>query len=369
MRFCVEFVALPELVLARCARPKIRGRSTYTVLGFLGYAIASIVGGVLASAWDFSLAERLVALVGPPVAFIVVVTCATVLKGREWIVFYQATFGAVAAVVALGFAIDGRVWRLVDVAVLGIGVFLSFGRLGCFSVACCHGRPARRGVVYGAAHVAVGFWARWAGRPLFPVQLVESAGSFALVAAGMLASGTPGTAALVYGTGYAVLRFALELVRGDPVRPYAYGLSEAQWCCLATVALCASARPAAWTLGGLGLVLAGAIVLVARRRARELFQPPHLHELDTVCDAILADPAHGRRDTRLGVGASLHTLPDGRLDWVMSSTHPVWSATAARKIAAALWPDAEIIEGRTPGVVHVLVSPVQDLIRSALPPG
>lgn len=345
-----------ELALARCAQPKLRGRSTYTVLGFLGYAVASCFGAVLASAWDFSLGERLVALVVPPIAFIVVVTCATVLKGREWIVFYQATFGAVAAVVVVGLAIDAHVWRLLDVLVLGTGVFLAFGRIGCFHVACCHGRPARRGVSYGPAHVAVGFWRRWEGRPLFPVQLVESAASLGLVGAGMLASDTPGTAALVYGAGYSVVRFGLELLRGDPARPFAYGLSEAQWCCLATAALCAIARPAAWTFIALGAVVAGSVLLVVRRRARELFQPPHLHELDAICDAILADPSHARRDTRLGVGASLHTLPDGRLDWILSSAHPVWSVSAARRIVAALWPEAEIVEGRTAGVVHALVT-------------
>jgi hypothetical protein len=345
-----------ELELSRCARPTIRGRSTYTVLGFAGYAVASIFCAVLASAWSFTLGERLVALVAPPVAFIAVVTTATVLKGREWIVFYQTTFGGVAAVVALGFAIDARVWRLLDVAVLGIGVFLVLGRLGCFSVACCHGRLARRGVAYGAGHVAAGFWRRWQGRPLVPVQLVESAGTLALVVAGVLASATPGNAALVYGAGYAVLRFALELWRGDSARPYAFGLSEAQWSCLATATLCALARPAIWTLVPLAVVVAGAAVLVARRHARALFLPPHLHELGEACDAILADAKHARRDTRLGVGVSFHLLPDGRHDWILSSTHPVWSVAAARRLADALWPAFELVEGRTPGVIHVLVA-------------
>jgi prolipoprotein diacylglyceryltransferase len=73
-------------------------------------------------------------------------------------------------------------------------------------------------VAYGDAHVAVGFWKRWKGRTLVPVQLVESAGSAVLVAIGLLASAEPGRAAIAYGAGYAVLRFVLELYRGDPVR-------------------------------------------------------------------------------------------------------------------------------------------------------
>jgi hypothetical protein len=327
------------------------------VLGLVGYGTASIVGTALAIAWDLTLGERLVALVAPPLTFIAVIAIATALKGREWIVFYQAAFGVLAVVVLAGLAIDARVWRLVDIATLGIGTFLVFGRLGCFSVACCHGRPARRGVVYRDAHVAVGLWRRWAHRPLVPVQLIEAAGTLALVTAGLLGSGTPGRAAIVFSGGYAVLRFALELVRGDPVRPFAYGLSEAQWCCLAVGALCAITRPSMWTLALAGALAAGATALVARRRRRELVLPPHLHELDLLCDTVLADPVHARRDTGLGVGASCHVLPDGRLDWVLSSVHPAWSAATARAITAALWPDAEVVEGRTPGVVHAIVAP------------
>ncbi len=345
-----------ELALARCARPKVGGRSTYTVLGFLGYGVASMFGAVLASVWGLTLGERLIAIGAPPIAFIIVVTCATALRGREWIVFYQTMAGGVVSVVALGLAIDGHVPRLLDIAVLGTGVFLVIGRIGCFHVACCHGRPARHGVVYGAAHVAVGFWRRWSGRPLFPIQLVESAGTLGLVIAGLVVSETPGAATLAFTIGYAIMRFGLELLRGDPVRPFAYGLSEGQWWSLASAGICAVVHPSMWTVGALCVVSCGAIVLVARRRARELGEPPHLHELDAICDQVLADPAHARRDTRLGVGVSLHVLPDGRRDWILSSAHPRWSPAMAHRIAMALWPSHEIVKGRSPGVVHVIVA-------------
>ena len=345
-----------RLLLARCARPTIGKRSTYTVLGFAGYAVATIVGVVLALRWQLALGERAIALIVPPAMFVMTVAIATALKGREWIVFYQALFAAVAGVVVAGLVADARVWRLVDVAVLGIGTFLVLGRIGCFHVACCHGKPARFGVIYGDAHVAAGFWGRLAGRPLVPVQLLESAASALLVGAGLLASATPGTAALVYASGYACVRFALELVRGDPARPYAHGLSEAQWSSLGVAAVAALARPTWWTLAALGAIVLVAAILVGRRRARELLLAPHLGELDRVFGAILADPARGRRDTRLGVGVSCHDLPDGRRDWVMSSAHPAWSATTARRLASALFGDVELVEGRTPGVMHVLES-------------
>lgn len=347
-----------SLSLSHCAKPTVGARrwSTYTVLGCLGYAVASAFAAILTWHWHFTLGMRLTTLVAPPVAFIAVVTVATAIAGRELIVFYQTAVAGVLAVTVLGLATGGSVWRQLDVAVLGIGVFLVFGRLGCFHVACCHGRLARRGVVYGDEHVAVGFWKRWRGRPLVPVQLIESAGSAVLVAIGLVASGEPGRATIAYATGYSLLRFVLELYRGDPVRPLARGLTEAQWFANAACIAVAVAWPALWTIGAaMALVIASA-VLVQQRPQRELFLPQHLCEIDRICTKVLSEPSHARRESSLGVGISSQALPDGRMDWILSSaTHPRWSSRAARRIADSLWQRHEVIEGHTPGVVHVIV--------------
>jgi len=340
--------------LTRFARPRIGARSTYTVLGFIGYAVATALAMVLCIAWDLTLGERLIALVAPPIAFILVVAVATAIVGHEWIVFYQTAIAGVVTTAISGAIAGASTWRLLDVAVLGIGAFLVFGRLGCFAVACCHGRPARVGVVYGADHVVAGFWPRWRGRRLFPIQLVESAASLGLVIAGLLLSDVPGRAAIVYADGYAAVRFALELVRGDPLRPFVGGLSEAQWWSLAVTAALAIAWPSPWTLvAALALVIA-AVSLIVRRRRRELFLPPHLRALDRACNETFGDASHARRDTPLGVGVSCRKLDDGSYDWVMSSTHPAWSVAAATRLARALFREPEVIEGRTPGLVHII---------------
>jgi hypothetical protein len=338
--------------------PTLLGRSAYTVLGFLGYAVATAVATALAVSWQLALGDRLVAMLGPPLAFLAVTTIATAIKGREWIVFYQAAAGAIAAVVVAGLAIGADLPRVLDVTVLGIATFLVFGRIGCFHVACCHGRPARRGVTYDERHVALGLWAACARRPLVPVQLIEATGVAALVGAAVALAPPPGHAAAGVAVGYAALRFALEAARGDPVRPVALGVSEAQWWCLATATACAIALPRAWTIAAAAVLAAAALGLVVTRRRRELVEPFHAAELDRICAAVLADPAHARRDTALGLGASCHPLPDGRLDWIWSSPHPAWSAAAAARLCRALWPGAEVIPGRTPGVVHVVAPAV-----------
>lgn len=77
--------------LTRCARPTLTSRriSTYTIMGFAGYAAANVVGIVLARLWDLTLLERLVGFFAPGLAFIVVVTIASAIVGRERIVFYR----------------------------------------------------------------------------------------------------------------------------------------------------------------------------------------------------------------------------------------------------------------------------------------
>lgn len=340
----------------RCAPPTLTARktSTYTVLGFAGYVIASLTGAALSVAWNLTLAERLIGLLIPPIAFLIAVTAASAIVRRERIVFYQTAIAGVVATAVVSAIAGVRVARLVDLATLGIGTFLVFGRIGCFAVGCCHGTLGR-GVVYGPAHVRAGFWARWEGRALWPVQLFESAASAVLVVAGVIAAGVPGTAAILYIVGYAVVRFALELIRGDAPRPYWRGVSEAQWLALASAIACAAWRPHPIVIAAAAALAVATAVLVRRADRRELFLSPHLHELDAVCNRVLADPAHARRETSRGVALSCYAMPDGRLDWVMSSNHRAWSVAAGRRLAIALWREHEVVEGRAPGIIHVIV--------------
>lgn len=338
------------VMLTRCARPALRGISAYTILGAAGYVAATVLAVYLGDRWQLTTTERLIGCIAPPAAFVLTVAASAALRGDETIVFYETAGAAVGSVAMLG-AIDGaHVERLLDLTTLGIGVFLVFGRLGCLAVGCCHGRPGR-GITYGPAHVALGFWARWSGRPLWPIQLVEATASAALVIAAFARSAVPGVATLIYAIGYASVRFPLELARGDATRPYAWGVSEAQWFALATVALCAAWRPSQGTVGAFAALAAATVVLIATRRRRELWSAAHLHELDLV---MAAAREGATAETSLGVAVSRHGLDDGRIDWVLSSRHPAWSAHAARRIAAALWPSFELIEGRTLGVVHVI---------------
>jgi len=341
------------VVPTRCTGPTIRGRSAYTVLGFLGYAVSNILGIILASLWGFSLRERLIVFLVPPLAFVAVVFTARLVLREERIVFYQVATAAVGSVVLVGLSVGADVTRCMDAVVTGVGTFLVFGRLGCFRVACCHGRPAKFGVTYGPDHVRVGFWSRWSGRRLWPVQLVESGVTLALVAIALGAGwDTPGRPTLIYAIGYGVCRFFLETRRGDATRPHAYGLSEAQLTSLLTLVVCSIWRPSLWSLVAVALVAIASLRIALVRKRSELEAPPHIREVDKLCSAAAASGE--RRESTLGLMVSCHRLPDGRNDWVMSSTHPAWSEATANRIASMLWKDHEVLSGRTPGVIHVL---------------
>jgi hypothetical protein len=211
------------------------------------------------------------------------------------------------------------------------------------------------------------------GTRLLPVQAVESAGVATLVAAGVitvLAGAEPGIAAALYVTGYAVLRFGLEWLRGDLGRRTARGLSEAQWTSvvlsvLVVVGGWTGVLPAAtWHAVAAALLTAVAVVLAVRGvPPRRLLDPGHVEELRHL---LMHAPATAPgttvtvRRTSLGIGLS-HGQIDGREHYAVSG--PGLSGQRATDVARAiLWlrhagQDGEIVAGPA-GVYHVVVRPL-----------
>lgn len=152
----------------------------------------------------------------------------------------------------------------------------------------------------------------------------------------------------------------LHLLGGDEER--VAGLGErgrrGSLRCLPFADLCAIAvavwRPGPPTLGVASALVAALATMVALRRRRELVLSPHVHELGRLRATAVehSEPL----ETSLGVALSCYPLPDGRLDWVLSASHPSWSAETARRLAADLWPGGEVVLGRTPGVIHVIAA-------------
>jgi phosphatidylglycerol:prolipoprotein diacylglycerol transferase len=190
---------------------------------------------------------------------------------------------AAAAIVALLFA-RREGWSFGDVGDLfapALAVGHAFGRLGCFAAGCCFGKEttARFGVAFPRSSVAFDVLER-AGAipigasetpPLHPTQLYEAAGELALF--GLLCAlrprlrRRPGALLLCYLGLYALLRFVIEIFRGDVLRGFPIELETPR------LALWLGLPPAepiflsAGQIGSLLTIAAVAAALIWRHRA------------------------------------------------------------------------------------------------------
>jgi hypothetical protein len=250
---------------------------------FSGFQVCGVAGALAATVLittfgvPLGLDERF--LVALPVAavltFLSLAMATKVLSGTERLVAYHHQV-AVVAVAALLLRLGSRpLLPYLDLTVLGLGLFLSFGRVGCLMAGCCHGRVSSPGVR--SSHAG-------GSERYLPVQAVEAAWLAAVVAVGcaMLLRGAPPGAVLAwYSIAYACARFATEFGRGD-VRPFVAGLSEAQWTSAALAVAVVAAELAGllpavrWHATAavlLALVVVAAVVRAAARQRAMVHEP------------------------------------------------------------------------------------------------
>lgn len=148
-------------------------------------------------------------------------------------VFYGGLYGGVLA----GFIVIKvrklSVGQYGDIFAVALPLFHAFGRVGCFFAGCCYGIPWENGIsgrVMGSGNVE--------SVARFPVQLCES-GILLLLASLLLLlflkNKFSGELMGVYLASYAVIRFALEFLRGDEIRGRLFALSTSQWISLFTL--------------------------------------------------------------------------------------------------------------------------------------
>lgn len=140
-------------------------------------------------------------------------------------------------------------WMFADWCVLGIPLAQMFGRLGCVAAGCCYGREAYHldaagnviadvplALSYPVGSLAYSGLVQRASPetlqlmqhlhstvPLFPSQLLESAGSvvvFAILAVMASRKWFHGQLVVMYAVLYSIMRSLIELTRGDTERGY-----------------------------------------------------------------------------------------------------------------------------------------------------
>ncbi|MBL7200021.1 MAG: prolipoprotein diacylglyceryl transferase, partial [Anaerolineae bacterium] len=177
--------------LDKVVRPRIRLLGSwipaFQVCGGIGAALAALLGAALAAYQGLS-PWMMVAIGLTAVSVLLGLTMVTkVISGEERIVNYHHQAGVLVVTAVLLRLGSYPLLPYLDVVMLGVGLFIACGRIGCLMMGCCHGRPHPWGVRYRQGHVAFGFAPTYVGVRLYPVQAVESLWLFCVVLGGSIA--------------------------------------------------------------------------------------------------------------------------------------------------------------------------------------
>ena len=302
----------------------------FRLFGAAGFAAGVVAGLGIAPSLGVGAGTVVAMFVLAVLTYLSLAALATVIAGEPVLVFYHH---AVAVAVVLAVASAWLGWPVLphlDVYAVSLMAFLAVARLGCLTVGCCHGAPhdprtPLGAVVYGDAHADDGFPHHLVGVPLFPLQAVEATGA-ALLAIGSLAVAAvadprPGDLIGFVVVGYALLRYRLEGLRGDPGRAELRRLTEARITSV-TLAVAVTAGAAAGLLPWHSYYPLAAVVLVAAAGHRAvatpepwdldaLLHPDHVAEMASLL-AAADDQTTGERiavaETCAGLRLSTTTL-------------------------------------------------------------
>lgn len=228
---------------------------------------------VVGLVWPLAVSVPVLGVLGARVYALFVVEGSD-LRRDPWATLPRTTLAWQGAVAAVGAFVVGLAWvrglpvaPWIDTFAFGLPIGQAFGRLGCHTYGCCHGRPTSVPwaiVVHNPASKVV-WGSGLGGVALHPAQLYAFAANVAV--AGLLvaiAAGGPlpgGRVAAVYLIADGVFRFGLEGVRGVRVRRW-FGRTPFQGFAVAQIGvggLVASVEaPAVDFASGFGAALAAA---------------------------------------------------------------------------------------------------------------
>ena len=392
-----------------------RSWPAYQVCGYSGFGLAIVLTMCLVAYLNLSpLVMGAITLV-TALVFFGLVMASKIVSGEEQIVYYHHEIAVLIATTFLLWQLKQPILPYLDITILGIGLFLVFGRVGCLMAGCCHGRPHRWGVCYRPEHAEAGFTPWYVGVRLFPVQAVESLWVFGVVLVGsifVVKGYPPGTALAWYTISYGVARFGLEFWRGDPERPYLWGFSEGQWISLLLMGLAAGAELSGalplspWHIGATAGVLTTMIAIGFARRFRKnanhrLLHPHHVAEIAAAvaCESCRAvdrttpghTPVHDQsrssgqiplRCTSLGVqisGGAIRSETGYVRHYAISSRDGSMTEKSARALSRLILQlgnatgSSEFLTGKRQNIFHLVIHPLDgknvdvDEAESAIP--
>ena len=382
----------------------LAGRSWlfFQVCGGAGVVFAIALMLVLARLSGLSVLLMGGLIVADLLACLALVMGTKIILGEGRLTYCHHEISLIVVTAAIAWLLDQPVLNYLDVSILGLGLGLACGRVGCLMAGCCHGTPSRCGVRYDAAHVAAGFSPYYAGARFFPIQTVEAVWVAAIVFLGswMVLRGYPAGAALsLYVCAYGAGRFFFELLRADTDRAYFRGFSESQWISLLLMIAVVTGEFAGvlpfqwWHIVVTAFVSSVMLAVTIKRRLQRgldyrLLLPRHMEELAHALDTTSNHADHnggGARVRSKGIPIDCTSLgvqiSAGRIK--VAGSH-VYHYALSNKTASMTEPSAQVVarlilQLRHPratsnliagnrGVFHLLVSEGASLECGGLAP-
>src|SRR6266571_2237155 len=312
--------------LDKLVRPEVhvfhRSCSAFQFCGCIGLVLFTLLAMTLTLRMELSPCVTAVIILTSVLTFLGLVMATKIITGEERIIYYHHEIAVIALTGLLLWLLGRPVLPYLDGTILGVGLFLVCGRVGCLMVGCCHGKPYHWGVCYRQEHADSGFTPYYVDVRLFPVQVVESVWVLCAVIVGgyfVIRGDQPGTALAWYVVTYDLGRFSFEFMRGDAARPYVWGFSQPQWIsvillwCVAAAELVGTLPPHRWHLAAAAaLTLAMMAIAIKRRVDRidrfHLFHTRHVKEIAGIISVMerASDPLTNCRWTVFEKAASAH---------------------------------------------------------------
>src|SRR4030095_8268399 len=382
--------------LDKLAKPHIRifhrPQSAFHVCGCTGLALAILQSMILATGSGLSPWIILAMVICAVFTFFAVVMVTKIITGEEQIIYFHHEIAVMLTTAGLLWLLRQPILPYLDVTILGIGIFLTCGRIGCLMVGCCHGRPYRWGVCYRQEHAEAGFAPYLVGVRLFPIQIVESLYVLCIVAVGIVVFSrrSPGEALAWYVITYDIGRFCFEFRRGDTGRPYLYGFSEAQWISLFLMLAALGAELSgllmfhAWHAAATACMVLVMIAIATMRRlnGEAKYKLYHPRQIEEVAEAVgsLSILANGLTRfsghtlapdeipiarTSVGVKISASIIEDGSVlidHYAISHQSDVMSERTARALGGLVlqlghYSGRGQIVSQNTGIYHLLIRP------------
>jgi prolipoprotein diacylglyceryltransferase/Fe-S-cluster containining protein len=389
----VKIVIRPDIFILPKSWP------AFQVCGYTGLALAILLAMTLAINAGISPWVMVVIILASVATFFALVMLTKIITGEERIISYHHIITVTAVSALILEMLSQPILPYLDVTILGVGLFIACGRVGCLIVGCCHGRPCRWGVCYGQAHVVAGFTSYLKGVRLFPIQGVESLWILFIVIVGaglILNIQQSGEALAWYVIAYGLGRFSFEFARGDADRPYYGGFSQPQWIAVILMICVGWAEWVdilplhAWHIAVTGGLILAMVIIALKRRLQKtkkhlLRHPRHVKEIAEAIQMASHPAAMGAKPkthnavtqniqvacTSMDIQISASRIDDGNIHhFALSSPNGMMTEKSAEIVADLIWKlkyasDSINLTQGNQGVFHLLIRPRNQSNRQA----